>query len=51
MVIDISILLEICRSLAICKAAGATIDDAKGEMKVKDDVASAAAHFLRSGQL
>ena len=36
---------------AIWLAAGATVDDAIGEMKVYDDTVKATVHFRLSGQL
>jgi len=36
---------------AICSAAGATIDDDIGEMKVNADTVTAAAHFFFADQL
>ena len=37
-------------SSAMVPSAGATIDDDTGEMKVRADTSSVAAHFLRVGQ-
>ena len=39
------------KSAATFAAAGATIDEATGEMKVNADTVSAAAHFLLDAQL
>ena len=44
-------LFVICRSWAIWNAAGATMDDATGDMNVNIDIDSAAPHFLLDVQL
>lgn len=39
------------KSSATCIAAGAIIDDETGDINVKEEITSVAAHFCRCGQL
>ena len=48
--ISISIVLVMCKSVAIWLKAGAIMEDVSGEMELKPDTMRVAPHFLRFDQ-